>query len=216
MKPTVYELNIAMDIVVDLLKNGLKEAIEEKNISSWASERSEEFHMGCTKVVFLPETLPEWVIKTDTNGYHLCRREVENYRCAEDNKLERYFAETFCLCKQEGLYFSIQRRGDMEEARTMAEEAFYNSISDSYEPWNLNETSEEREQNISEMCDDMWDSERIYALYDGFEDVDALADFIETRMCNDLHSGNFAVINGEIVIVDFSGYWTDEELEDFE
>ena len=48
------------------------------------------------------------------------------------------------------------------------------------------------------------------------KEYDDLIDFIETRMCNDLHSGNFATINGEIVIVDFSGYWTDKELEDFE
>ena len=213
MKPNVYELNIAMDIVVDLLNRGLKEAINEKRHMEWRDNQPEECYFGCTKMVFLPEQLPNWVIKTDINNFHLCRREVENYKCAEKNKLDKFFAETFYLCEQEGLYFSIQRRGDMEEAYTTVEDAFYDSISESYEPWDLNETSEDRAQNISEMCDEMLDTERIYALYWGFEEVDALEDFIEIRKCNDLHSGNFAIIDNHIVIVDFSGYLKDWELE---
>ena len=216
MKPNIYELNIAMDIVVDLLNRGLKEAIDERKYAKWQENQLEESHAGYTKIVFLPAALPNWVIKTDINNFHLCRREVENYKLAEEMNLADYFAETFYLCEKEGLYFLIQRRGDMETALSTVQKAFYDSIIDTYKPWNENETPEEREENISEMCDDMWDSERIFAIYGSEDRCDDLIDFIEIRMCNDLHSGNFAMINGEIVMVDFSGYWTDKELEDFE
>ena len=216
MKPNIYELNIAMDIVVDLLNRGLKEAIDEGKYNEWQKNRFVESHAGCTKIVFLPAALPNWVIKTDINNFHLCHREVENYKLAEEMNLASYFAETFYLCEKEGLYFLIQRRGDMETAHSTVQKAFYDSIIDTYKPWNENETPEEREENISEMCDDMWDSERIFAIYGCEDECDDLIDFIELRMCNDLHSGNFAMINGEIVLIDFSGYWTDKELEDFE
>lgn len=167
---------------------------------------------GATKIVF-DEVLENWVVKinkipNDDNytSEDYCFVEAENYKKAKQCSLEEFFAETYVVNEISETTVIVQRKADVNEGETIASSAFFDSARDFYIPYNDEETSEERMYNISNEADELTDSERLFAIFGNSLRIQQLIDFIDENQINDLHEGNYGVINDCIVIVDFSGF----------
>ncbi len=213
----------ATRLVHELINNNLMNFLYYGDIQDWKEKNFpnlqdtfESINWGCTKVVFIPRELPDWVIKV---GFR-CRRtnemnadnefiqdfsdtEYYNYCKAKDAGVERYFAETEDICWVEGKTFYLQRRAVCSEDKVSSK--FYQYASNGFEVGDY-ATEEDYDEEIREYIDDgMEDCEKASAI---LGEDESLIDFLLENQINDLHEGNFGYIGDEdhYVIVDFSGY----------
>jgi hypothetical protein len=110
--------------------------------------------------------------------------------------MTEFFPQTFFLGRFDGRDYYIQERAECDEDAISSE--CYNQICSSYEE-DGNECSPEW---VWDEVDGLDDDERVNLLFHNSE----LIDFLYEHEINDLHEGNFGRINGNFVIIDFSGY----------
>ena len=231
MKPTAEEIQYAMNLVYALDEDGFSGCIKYHqkgsiysldNLEAFESQRDSwtddgvKFYAGCTKVCIVDPKLEQWVIKISidrrTNPAYdsdaqidFCAEECNLYRLACDNHLENYFAPAFDIGTYCDMTVELQRRVrvDMDGIS----DCFYNYIS---EETDHDDYEDEDDYNgaVWNRVDDMEDDERIYAIFDGNEDIEALVQFIDDHSINDLHEGNWGYdyFTGQIYLMDYSGY----------
>ena len=167
-----------------------------------------EFFSGATKGVFSVMTATEvlpYVIKFPNIAYNVnyCQLEANYYADAEKEGLEGYFAECFPIGtpldrihKDFDLPFYLQRWCDVDSYETESDAAdilmevndWYDDIDDA-----LMEVSGVHGKDYT----------IVYAL---ISDDTHLDDFLFTHDIGDLHGANFGKLDGDYVMVDYSGY----------
>ena len=214
MKPTEQEIKIAKQIVKDLVNNNVFDAVISDGYDSfydWWEEHNQVFSnrgieafSGETKICFVCEELPGWVIKvgyteacppsklTEISGETYCDIEARNFSDAVNHELEDFFAAIYELeevCPSEKYDFNGSVTFYIQEEATPDEEKTSDTTYD---------------HTLSEDNDDF---DRIESLFEGANNLDELFYFINVHNINDLHSGNFGYThNGDVKIIDYSRY----------
>lgn len=213
MYPTKQEVDFAVNLVNELVGLGMFECMEshgECGLCNWMFENNlhrlgYSWGSGVTKACISHTDLANWVIKVrfkDTKRDY-CSIEYNNYLSAVEEKLEGYFPFTDFLCEKEGFSFFIQERAECnEDTEEEVSSCWYESA---------------REELIWDGEDPQgeWFMDRVCDLVDDYDDLekaniifgnDKLTRFLQRNRITDLHQGNFGIIDGNIVIIDFSGY----------
>lgn len=214
MKPTEQEIKIAKQIVKDLVDNDIFNAVISDGYDSfydwWEennqifSKRGIEAFSGETKICFVCEELPGWVIKvgytdacppsnlTEISGETYCDIEARNFLDAVNYELEDFFAAIY----------------ELEEVRPPESYDFNGTVT-----FYIQEEATPNEEKTSDttwhhtLSEDNDDFDRIESLFEGANNLDELFNFINVHNINDLHSGNFGYThNGNVKIIDYSGY----------
>jgi len=165
---------------------------------------------GETKAVFWNEDDCEYVIKFPFIAYEnfdYCKAEVRNYREACKAGLAKRFAWCDKLMDYNGFPIYIMEFCDCDDY------GFQDEITDMYisheKSYRAEHPDDEYEEDPEDMC---YDTSTDDAVWDFLEDVypsdeiNALAAFCVSNYISDVHSGNIGRKNGEIVIVDYSGF----------
>lgn len=160
------------------------------NMIEDAEERTFEVDAGISKIVIYPQD-SNYVIKVpiegiDDDGYIVdyCEREVELYKLAKEWGFDCLLAKTEFLGNIMGRRVYVQERVELDSER---EETDYSNPSS-------------RRVGI---CDSL--SQAIIDAYgEGF--YDNFVAFCSNNFINDLHEGNFAIVDGKPIIFDYSGY----------
>ena len=160
------------------------------NMIEDAEERTFEVDAGISKIVIYPQD-SNYVIKVpieciDDDGYIVdyCEREVELYKLAKERGFDCLLAKTEFLGNIMGRRVYAQERVELDSER---EEIDYSNPSS-------------RRVGI---CDSL--SQAIIDAY-GEDFYDNFVAFCSNNFINDLHEGNFAIVNGKPIIFDYSGY----------
>lgn len=192
----------AWTLAQELMSRALSESLDGVDFYDWARnedflrQRKIKWFIGSSKVCFWDRFLGDWVIKVGLRNLSMDYAEVEYeaYLKAKMYELEQYFPITIFLGELEGIKFYLQQRAECEPEQVQSK--LIKRVSElegcnSYTlAWNI--------------ADDLETEDRIMFL---FED-ERLANFILSNGINDLHEGNFGYIEGQLVIIDFSG-WRD-------
>lgn len=227
MKPTEKDINQAISTVRALFDLGFKDALSfhekkrdwginyELGWYPWAADHEEdleeldvELFKGETKAVIIDWNLNGWVIKIALNRAsnprlpetNYCEVEAENFAHAVEAGVDEFFAATYEVGELDGFKIFLQAAATIDEGET--EEALYEFSSRAVSEW---ATESDAEDEAYSYMDEMDDEDRILALM-GEETPESLMTFLSTYEINDLHSGNFGIINNHWVIIDFSGY----------
>jgi hypothetical protein len=156
---------------------------------------------GADKMVILPKELENWVIKfgISINDNEMCMREVENYQKAVQEGYDMYLAPCYFYTKKNGFVFTIQRKCKCEECRY--DDMFYEATASNYDKADF-ETEDDYYEAVNAATDDCDDYDRTMAVFDNKE----LYWWLQDNNINDLHCGNFGLLDEVDVIVDYSGY----------
>ena len=167
----------------------------KKENNNLLSKDSEEYNYnyGATKVCFWLDE-GEWVFKVDLRDVSYCRIEYENYIKAVENGLEDYFAECFPIKKINGTIFYAMERAYVNEDHNS--ETLYNNMIKAY--------GEEETEDFFEDSDSQSEGEELISYY--IDDFGKFIDFCQLNNINDLHIGNIGFKNGQLKIIDYSGY----------
>ncbi len=219
MKPTVFEMERALDIVRDLISYGLNDAIDGDftafcdNAVEYAEKNHIRFACGASKIVIIDEE-SDWVTKIsfdcsaeldDDMELDYCKRELYNYKAACEKGLDKFFAEIHKVGEVNGIDVYLQEKvrvdeGVEEEVDEIFRQYVYAGDENYYDEF---EDEDERRAILEDGVSDMDAGEKIEAIF-GFNEE--LINFVEDYDINDLHSGNYGYRGGELVIIDFSGY----------
>lgn len=161
-------------------------------------------YTGATRMCFITDELPGWVIKVNFKGikFDYCKREAENYADALSKGLEGYFASTYKVYEcADGRVVTVQEEVVVDEE----------AITDSWYEYMRSHLDPEDYDSEEQMNDDVWDA--IYDM-DDYDRVEAifggdrkLHDFLYEHHINDLHDGNWGTSDySGLVILDFAGY----------
>lgn len=151
---------------------------------------------GASKVCLILDDNYDWVIKMniidweDDNDY--CKLEADNYLAAVDAGLQMYFAE-------ERLLTSIKYDEDEDPLNIYVQEyaeSDYELIEEIFCKY--------AEEAYGDPCEEVYeDADRLEAVFD----EPRLINFCFERHINDCHEYNYGRLeNGEIVLIDYSGY----------
>ena len=196
-----YEIEkFARALVNKLMRETLLDFLDSVSIYDWAKQddflhkQNIEWFVGSSKVCFWHPSLGDWVIKVGFQDLNENYAEVEYkiYLKAREHGLEQYFPTTYFLGEFEETKFYLQQRAEYvpEEVHSKLIEKV--SELGCYESYTL----------AWDAADNLEDDVRAMLLFDD----DVLVDFLLENRVNDLHEGNFGYIDGELVIIDFSGW----------
>lgn len=130
------------------------------------------------------------------NFWDYCRREMETYSNAEMEGVEEFFAETYLIGYVKDYPIYAQERADS---------IGYEGIKDI----EYTDEEEKRAKEISSMSgrNPLSMSATIAAIkHYGEKKIAKFFEFVNNYYINDLHSGNFGLMNGRFVIIDYSGF----------
>ena len=153
---------------------------------------------GETKCVIMGDN--GWVYKIPfaRRVTNYCAEEVEIYEKAVKEKLDQFFAPCYFLEKIDELEVYA-----MAAAEVDAEELY----SDLYHRLSSEGRSNEEATCILEEVEDNSEYvEWLFPYYAGSVDFDRFLEFLSDEGINDLHSGNIGYIDGNVVLIDYSGY----------
>ena len=218
MKTFEEERQIGIDFMKELYGMNLEGAQRkfgknDRYFREWAEEIKEKFQgldivWGCTKIVFILDSMENWVIKVPfilQRGMFFvdhCEKEFSIFLKAKEECVDIFFAEVVKVEKEFEfeLDFYLQKRAKCEEKKFLSifsEYAGSNCAREEYD----NESDYYDELEIIEM--EMEDCEKVEAI---FGQEDELFAFLNENGINDFHEGNFGVVDGCSVIIDYSGY----------
>lgn len=212
MVPTKEEIELAKDIVVNLLEKGANKNLTSPHsgfhsFSSWMKEEGMEhygfkWYYGITKACLDHSDLERWVIKFSFKDlrYDYCEIEFENYCKAEEVGYSHYFPATYFLAQIYDVNFYLQEKA--EEAEEEISDVLYEKMTDELIAEGEDPEDEWFGDLVAGAVDDLDDVYKIEILFGdcGF------AEFLRENRINDLHSGNFGFVDGHLVIIDFSGF----------
>lgn len=201
------EREIALVLAEALAEYGLTEHLAqygEKETSEWFYEYNLKhegfwFSGGASKICIGHSDLPNWVLKIGYTEHVSCdyaAYEYKVYCAAKEAGLEKYFPETIFLGEFCGRAFYIQERATCVESLVSHE--WHSRLCQEHDLYGEEYSEDEVWDELDEL-----DDESICMLSFGNE---YLCDFLIENRVGDLHEGNFGYINGELVIVDFSGW----------
>lgn len=217
MKLSVTDYLIAVELVDRLVDMGvldyLWQGASHPRMKDWfvslgghsffAENFGFQYFHGASKACFFNEDeLSDWVIKVDyrDNSHHYSLIESENYRRAQENGLETYFAATYPLCERDGVSFFIQERVECDENEVFSK--WFSLMKEHFYPEDF-DTKEEMNWTVADAVEELSDIERVDLLF-GNQD---LIDFLVDNRINDLHQGNFGFLEDRIVIMDYCGWY---------
>lgn len=205
MEPTIMEKIILNKLVKELCDRGIDKVAKGKTrFYSWQCEQDMlpfDVNSGCTKLVFLSDKCPNWVIKVPYGSKDYCAIEATHYQKALEEEVSCYFAATYFLCESAGVSFYIQER--VQDSIDEIESIFYEYMEKQIPRENYEDEEHWSDAVSSAVCE-IYEDEAISALFPGMNDI---MDFVIRHCINDLHSANFGFnANGYPVIIDFSGY----------
>ena len=179
----------------DHLSGQLEDWVDDNKVYAFGFH----FLSGMTKVCITHADLKGWVLKvgfTKHLALDYAKQEYEIYCLAKEAGLEHYFPETEYLGQFNGVPFYVQQEAVCHEEEVSAD--WYERLNDRYVQYGEEVDSEE----IWNIIFDMDDYDKVILSFNDEE----LADFLRENRVGDLHEGNFGYIEGNLVIVDFSGY----------
>lgn len=142
-----------------------------------------------------------WVYKMPfTDGcYNYCEKEVEIYEKAIEASVEEFFAPCYFLKKIDNFEVYIMKYAEVD----------YDSLmEDLYARLSGEGMSENEAENTAQWADE--NAEFVEYLFPYYaEDNDTFENllcFLSEEDINDLHSGNMGYINGNVVLIDYSGF----------
>ena len=220
----------ALYVVKELVKANFSRALyykgmyEDTSISDWEDENIDvldalgiSIHTGATKACIVDNHNPNWVIKISFNRntceYYIknnlvidfCKKEVEYYKMAVAESLQKFFAATYFLCEIDEMYITIQESVSVDCG--FFTDMFSDKVSKHYSREDF-DSEESFNAAIWDEAEEMDNDERIYAvLGEDDDEVDKLVAFVERNDINDLHCGNWGITgDGTCVLMDFSGF----------
>lgn len=155
---------------------------------------------GATKLVLMNE-YSNWVFKIPFKGRKInyCQIEAEIYEDARRENLDKFFAPCYFLEIFDGVQIYVMQR---------AVTSYDKLYSDLFERLSNEGRTEAEASDIIEEADAC--AEFVNWLFPYYseepEEFNRFIEFLESANINDLHSGNIGYINGEIVLIDYSGY----------
>lgn len=213
--PTEEEFDLAKDILMNLLSMGAHDCLNsgcyhdrDKAFVHWMENNNMggqgfKWNYGVTKACIISDMLERWIIKFSFEDirYDYCEIEFENYQKAIQEGYAEYFPATYFLERAFGINFFLQEYAD--EAEEEVSDILYAKMTDELICDGEDPDGEWFGDLVADAVDDIDDIYKIEILFD--EDTE-FGYFLRRNNINDLHTGNFGVINGSLVIIDFSGY----------
>lgn len=191
----------ACALVNKLVKEELVGSLDSVSIYGWTQDdflrkQNIESFVGSSKACFWHPSLGDWVVKVGFQDLseNYAEAEYKTYLKAREHGLERYFPMTYFLGEFEETKFYLQQRAECVPEEVHSKLIGKVSEIGRYESYTL----------AWDAADNLEDDVRAMLLFDD----EALVDFLLENCVNDLHEGNFGYIDGELVIIDFSG-WRD-------
>lgn len=190
-----------------------------KSLWQWEKDNRASFdkHLiitcGSTKIVLVHEQLKNWVIKIPflfspkfSLGFKsysdFCAIEMNNYEKATQENIGFYFAPTYLYDCRDDIPIYIQSKATFDEGEN--EVIFANYWSQTYGSEIGMEDDDEAGDSALDYIDDLDDTDRIEAIFGG--EISDLLSFLDKYEINDIHAGNFGYIDGNPVLIDYSGY----------
>lgn len=157
------------------------------------------FSAGASKICVSHDCFGEWMLKVGYIGlsrdYAQC--EYDNFVQAVQYGLEEFFPTTLFLGEFYGSKFYLQQKAAVNAGNN------YSRLTNAIQARVDEEELEEGyDGDIGFYIDDLTEEDVISFLFDN----EKLTDFIIEQDINDLHMGNFGIIDGRMVIIDFSGW----------
>ena len=166
---------------------------KENNNLLFKEPEGYNYNYGATKVCFWLDD-GDWVFKVDLRNKSYCHIEYENYINAVEVGLEDYFAECFPIREVNGITLYAMERVYVNEDYNS--ETLYNNMKKLY--------GEEEAEDFFESSDSELEGEKLISYYiDNWEKFNY---FCQLNNINDLHIGNIGFKNGQLKIIDYSGY----------
>lgn len=210
----LYLLNEFLGQVESLIDAKIRENKEESLYrflyngrgSDLARKMGIHVHDGATKFCFMRDDL-DYVLKMGmqpTDRYRkFCQLECDYYEMAKEHDIAGFFAEAEKVDEYEGYLIYAQQKAEVYEDET--DEKMYS--------YSRSKIDEEDFDDPDDYEDAVWDGvaefdveDQIHAvLGEGFF-VNKLVEFCWENCINDLHNGNWGLIDGEYVLIDYSGY----------
>jgi hypothetical protein len=215
---TDKEKECAIEVAQMMLDMGIKQALLNREFETWQNVYFDELEFegvsigaGCTKVVFLDEQNPRWVIKMDwvreDTTQHWCQKEAKYYQEAFEQHLEECFAVTQVLTTIDDVVFTIQERVDVNEDNIDSRFETYITSGIYREDYDSDEAYERDYENALDCIDD---EDRVIAMMTENEfnlDTEDILQFLYNHDINDLHCGNWGITSeGYYIMIDYSGY----------
>lgn len=215
---TNKEKERAIKVAQMMLDMGIKQALLNREFETWQNVYFDELEFegvsigaGCTKVVFLDEQNPRWVVKMDwlrpDTEQKWCQKEAKYYHEALDRHLEECFAVTQVLTTIDDIVFTIQERADVDEDNVDSRFSTYITSGIDREDF---DNDEDYERACEDAQDCIEDEDRVYAMMENNEfnlDTGDLIEFLWNHDINDLHCGNWGITTeGYYIMIDYSGY----------
>ena len=153
---------------------------------------------GETKCVIMGDNGWVYKIPFENKNYNYCDEEAEIYEKAVEEKIEKFFAPCYFLEKIDGLNIYVMACAEV-------------SVGDLHDDLRRRLSSEgrsdeEAEDIVIEAEDNAEFVEWLFPYYAGDVDFDKFLEFLSEENINDLHSGNIGYIDGNVVLIDYSGY----------
>lgn len=163
------------------------------------------YFSGATRMCFITEELPGWVIKVNFKSikFDYCKREADNYADAEGEGLEQYFASTYRVYEcADGRIVTVQEEVTVDEE--FITDSWYNYAREHLMNPDDYEDEDHMNDDAWDYIYDMDDYDRVEAIFGGEPE---LQNFLYEHHINDLHDGNWGESQySGIVILDFAGY----------
>lgn len=228
MKPTEHEIDLATSIITSLFQRNFKFALtyhcalnDHYGLETWLRAHQEEFdcdwYSGETKVCIAPYVLENWIIKVDFDrnscpkdyyeDYQLisfCEQELITYEKAVSNNLQSFFAPIYKIGTINEVTFYLQEKVSPDEE----------AVRDNFENYSKYFVEKKTYDDdigyfnaVGEYASGLDDEDRLRAMFDDYDNIEDLIEFIHENEINDLHEGNYGMKNnGNWVIFDYSGY----------
>ena len=164
-------------------------------------EKGFRVESGAAKKCLFHEEFDNCVVKFCLEDFDYCEREYTNYLAAIEKGFNDFFPYTDYLGYFNGIKFFVQEQAYCDNEAISS--IWYHAILEDYIPEEEDENEYILNEKILDLLYDLEDEQRVSYCF-GYNEK--LLDFLDEYCINDLHDGNFGYIDGEIVIIDFSGY----------
>lgn len=173
----------------------------------YLSDQKYVIFCGVTKFVIVPKYI-NFVVKIpffDANGIDHCKLEANNSFQIEEAELDEYIAKSCFYKEYNRIPFYVQEKAECDYCSIDDEmaEIYYSSYEEEFDEYG----------DFLDYFYNLSDKEKIfpYMSYYWGSAVYKMMNLIDSLQINDLHSGNVGFINGNLVLIDYSGYHTDSQ-----
>lgn len=165
---------------------------------------------GATRFCIVSDSY-DWIIKFDKPymskdeemNEEFCAKEARLYNEAKKYGLDKFLAPVSFLVNMNGIDFYIGKKAEIDENKI--ENKCYDYVS-SYLERNEYDSEDAYDMAVSDEVYDLEPKERIYGILGDSDETYKLVKFFEENKVNDLHDGNWGIINNQFIVIDYAGF----------